>query len=283
MTHSLSHGVIPSMPMTESAMACAAPVLPADFERCRVPGGIDLWSRGGFYSPGVCFISYRALCTQSTASSDGWPHHAEETVVRCVPEAYECNADGRDQRFATSDLAGTVLSVPAFEIRWRDVNLHKAASESPAPLTSHTPLSSDFATVSETYGPGTVTASLSTSDVVFPTAPATAVGHGYTVAIAVGVVVGLVASVVLGFCIKRYLWKGKKEPQPAALEGSAECRASEPLTFKETEPAEMASIPIGPCELQANSLSHCAPRPTSAAHLSGPFEMAVSETPNNKK
>lgn len=72
--------------MTVQAIPCPPPILQSDFEGCRIPGGIELWSNGGFYSPGECFEGYRAMCTQTSPVSNGWPIRNEETVVRCVPE-----------------------------------------------------------------------------------------------------------------------------------------------------------------------------------------------------
>lgn len=77
---------VPYMPMTIKVLDCAPPILKPDFERCRIPGGIDLWTSDGFYSPGQCFIGYRAACTQTAAASHGWPIRSGETVVKCVPQ-----------------------------------------------------------------------------------------------------------------------------------------------------------------------------------------------------
>lgn len=74
-----------AMTMTTQPLTCTAPVLTADFENCHVPGGLDLWQNWGYYSPGVCFIGYVALCTQTSAPSNGWPVADDETAVRCVP------------------------------------------------------------------------------------------------------------------------------------------------------------------------------------------------------
>ncbi len=77
---------IPYMTMTDAAMACAAPIRATDFDKCRVPGGVDLWERQGFYSPGVCFAGYDPLCSQTRPPSEEWPLRVGETAVRCVPE-----------------------------------------------------------------------------------------------------------------------------------------------------------------------------------------------------
>lgn len=75
---------VPYMRMTDPAVACPAPMLASDLDGCRVPGGAALWSRRGFYSPGVCFAGYSPLCTQ-TGPGAGWPVRRGETAVRCVP------------------------------------------------------------------------------------------------------------------------------------------------------------------------------------------------------
>lgn len=74
-----------AMVMTTQPVACPAPVLTADFDRCSVPGGVELWKNWGYYSPGVCFIGYVALCTQTSAPLGGFPIAKDETAVRCVP------------------------------------------------------------------------------------------------------------------------------------------------------------------------------------------------------
>ncbi|RFU79292.1 drug transporter [Trichoderma arundinaceum] len=120
---------VPYMPMTVQAIPCPAPVLQGDFDSCRIPGGIELWSNGGFYSPGECFVGYRAMCTQASAVSNGWPILKGETVVRCIPIGYDCNDMTKDQRFAITNYDGTTLSAPAFEIRWRSVDLTVRTTE----------------------------------------------------------------------------------------------------------------------------------------------------------
>ena len=76
---------VPYMPMTVQALECLPPVLEEDFDHCRIPGGVDLWSSGGFYSPGQCFAGYKAQCTQTRVRDDEWPLHEGETAVRCIP------------------------------------------------------------------------------------------------------------------------------------------------------------------------------------------------------
>ncbi|KAL7944882.1 hypothetical protein V8C42DRAFT_323982 [Trichoderma barbatum] len=138
------------MPMTIHAIPCPPPILQSDFDACRVPGGIELWSNGGFYSPGGCFDGYRALCTQTSPASNGWPIRGEETVVRCVPDGYTCNDMARDQKYAVTNYDGTTLSAPAFEIRWRSADLTHAIRTTerfppglPTPFSTST---SDFST-----------------------------------------------------------------------------------------------------------------------------------------
>lgn len=77
---------VPYMRMMDRAIPCQGPIQAADFQACRVPGGVYVWTRGGFYSPRVCFVGYRPQCTQTAESSDGWPLRDGETAVRCIPE-----------------------------------------------------------------------------------------------------------------------------------------------------------------------------------------------------
>lgn len=173
---------IPYMPMTVEAIACPAPVLPDDFDNCLIPGGIDMWSRGGFYSPGQCFVGYRAMCTQTAVASDGWPVREEETAVRCIPSSehtrepdtywqltrtreYECNDESKDQKYATTKFDGTVLSAPAFEIRWRAEDLLSRSMDRPGsrvqtlppPLTTATKASATSSTIRTSNAGPTIT------------------------------------------------------------------------------------------------------------------------------
>lgn len=77
---------VPYMRMTDRAIPCQEPIMAADFKECRIPGGVDLWTRRGFYSPGVCFVGYMPHCTQTIELSDAWPLRDGETTVRCIPE-----------------------------------------------------------------------------------------------------------------------------------------------------------------------------------------------------
>lgn len=77
---------VPYMLMTLEAIPCPAPVLPDDFDNCRIPGGLNMWSKRGFYSPGKCFAGYLAACTQTAVETEGWPVRVDETAVRCIPE-----------------------------------------------------------------------------------------------------------------------------------------------------------------------------------------------------
>ncbi|PHH80615.1 hypothetical protein CDD80_618 [Ophiocordyceps camponoti-rufipedis] len=245
--------------MTKSAMPCSAPVLPTDFERCLIPGGVDFWTQGGFYSPGVCFTGYRPLCTQTAGT---------ETAVRCVPRAYKCNADGKDQRFAVSDFAGTLLSAPAFEIRWRDVDLKRAADTSSRAsdwsLPGETVTLSESASTASTNSAATRSSSPAVESAVASTS---SVGPGLVAAIAIGTVaVVLIAGLLIGLLAKRRRCRSHQS-----------ATRLEPAT--EPQPNEMEDMPMGPRELPHNPLRHSsAGQPT--AHVSAVFEMAAEQAPD---
>lgn len=114
---------VPCVPMTMPILDCPPPVLEADFQNCRVPGGLSFWSANGFYSPGICFQGYQAECTQTDVRGDAWPIDDGETAVMCIPTGYGCNEADGNPRFATTEYDGTTLSAPAFEIRWRSEDL----------------------------------------------------------------------------------------------------------------------------------------------------------------
>ncbi|KAL7807097.1 hypothetical protein V8C26DRAFT_439708 [Trichoderma gracile] len=160
--HTLSSGTkrVPYMPMSIEFIPCPAPVLQSDFDSCRIPGGLELWADGGFYSPGECFTGYYARCTQTAPVSNGWPIQREETVVRCIPEGYDCNDKTKDQRYAVSNYDGTILSAPAFEIRWRSADVSNAMRS-----TEFNPPGAPTLTPTSTFGVST-SRLITTSDVL---------------------------------------------------------------------------------------------------------------------
>lgn len=250
-------GTIPSMPMTKSAMPCSAPVLPTDFERCLIPGGVDFWTQGGFYSPGVCFTGYRPLCTQTAGT---------ETAVRCVPRAYKCNADGKDQRFAVSDFDGTLLSAPAFEIRWRGVDLKVGADTSSR--ASDRGLPSETVTLSESASTASSTAAATHSSspaVESAVASTSSVGAGLVAAIAIGTVAVVLIVGLLGGLLARRR-RRKSHQSVTRLKPATEPQAN-----------EMEDMPIGPRELPHNPLGHSSAAQQPTAHVSAVFEMAAEQ------
>lgn len=86
-TNYVSSGTVhvPFLAVTSKAIACAAPILPEDFDQCHVPGGRGLWASRGFYSPGMCFEGYSAGCTGNHHWNSGFMIRKDETAVKCVP------------------------------------------------------------------------------------------------------------------------------------------------------------------------------------------------------
>ncbi|KAK5992986.1 hypothetical protein PT974_06411 [Cladobotryum mycophilum] len=206
---------VPYMPMTLQAIPCPAPVLEDDFDSCRIPGGLDLWSNGGFYSPGECFVGYRAMCTQTSALSNGWPIRESETAVRCIPIGYDCNDKTRDQRYATSDFGGTILSAPAFEIRWRSEDLKTGSNRLPPGVPTLAPIPSESAMPgSSAVSPDATTTSAITNKTPAnqPTSPSThspgskfVLTPSSTAGVAVGSCLGAIAvmSVIIFLLVRR--------------------------------------------------------------------------------
>ncbi|POR33819.1 Uncharacterized protein TPAR_05994 [Tolypocladium paradoxum] len=251
---------VPYMGMTNQAIPCSAPILASDFGGCRVPGGVELWSRHGFYSPGVCFVGYSPLCTQTREPSNGWPMQKGETAVRCVPAEYECNGEDKDQRFATSNYDGTILSAPAFEIRWRSEDLKTGAAETARPGDSTTAsgdsLPTGTVTISATTTPpdaaGTAKPPASATGRIASSAEAqrpAALGPGAIAAIAVSSSLGalVVALGVAFWAIRRRLRRRRMGSGPPGG----------PWTWTEGNqgaPVEMEHTPASPSELADNAV-----------------------------
>ncbi|KEY65684.1 hypothetical protein S7711_11162 [Stachybotrys chartarum IBT 7711] len=216
---------VPYMAMTMQPIDCPAPILPDDFEACRVPGGLELWSRGGFYSPGVCFFGYRAQCTYAANDSVVWPVDEAETAVRCVPSGYECNEAPEDQRYATSNFDGTILSVPAFEIRWRTEDLDMATRNTPAPVvrTSLPPTTLPAASASEaslepSSNAGQTPRLSLAADESTTASPAPATSFPFTSGAIAGIVVGAAVGLLVLILLVVYLAVRNRRRRKAGMD-----------------------------------------------------------------
>ncbi|KAK3182523.1 hypothetical protein K4F52_006163 [Lecanicillium sp. MT-2017a] len=238
------------MPMTSQPLLCAPPVLPEDLDTCGVPGGGDLWSGGGFYSPGQCFIGYVAMCTQTTAAGGGWPVRSEETAVRCIPSGYACNAKQDDQRYATSMYDGTTLSAPAFEIRWRSDDVRGPGAVPPAMTSSNLPPTSSADATAVT----SVTRSVS-SGVNLDTSQGEGGGASTSSGKVAGIVVGSVLACSLCAVGAVLVWQRRRRRRRQKIdkvpEGSE--TTSEPMNRDQHSVAELHDKAAGPRELEGNS------------------------------
>ncbi|KAL7802065.1 hypothetical protein V8C44DRAFT_370755 [Trichoderma aethiopicum] len=312
--HTLSSGTkrVPYMPMTIEIIPCSAPILQSDFDNCQIPGGLELWANGGFYSPGECFTGYYARCTQTAPVSNGWPIQREETVVRCIPEGYDCNDKTKDQRFAVTNYDGTILSAPAFEIRWRSVDVSNArrstefnppGAPAPRPTSTIAPAStSSFTTTSDvlttdftSFLPiSTTTAEPSSPSVSYlpSPGPAVALSSGTIAGVAVGSCLGLlaVASAITFLFIRRR----RRSQGPRRLTEDTDTWGQHDAHKDATE------LPISqrPAELENKSMElrelPVEPRPFSqefspmwrAGHISVnaiPVEVAADPAPNARQ
>ncbi|KAI1372533.1 hypothetical protein F4677DRAFT_264880 [Hypoxylon crocopeplum] len=110
---------------------------------CDPPLWTDYLSQKGFayYSPAICPSGFSAGCTAGPRrSGEGFPAiTADETAVYCVPSGFTCTSDTTDFRggvwgfLRTSSANGASVTVgPAIQIRWREDDLSKLATD---PLT----------------------------------------------------------------------------------------------------------------------------------------------------
>ncbi|PTB37721.1 hypothetical protein M441DRAFT_82806 [Trichoderma asperellum CBS 433.97] len=288
---------VPYMPMTVHAIPCPAPILQDDFDGCRVPGGVELWSRGGFYSPGECFSGYRAMCTQTSAVSNGWPIQDGETVVRCIPEDYECNDMTKDQKYAVTDYDGTILSAPAFEIRWRSVDLIVRTTErNPPGLPTREPTLISHISTSRGF-PITMTNALITTPASLPSVSPTTERYASSTAsynasspltsqpkpaLSSGTIAGITAGSCLGLlavasAIFLFLSHDTWAQQGAHKEPAGLLVTRYPAEL-ENKPVELRELPV-----ETQSPSADASPPSRACHISvnaTPVEVAADPVQN---
>ncbi|TFB02878.1 hypothetical protein CCMA1212_005250 [Trichoderma ghanense] len=307
--HTLSSGTkrVPCMPMTIEAIPCPAPILQSDFDNCRVPGGLELWSNGGFYSPGECFTGYYARCTQTAPVSNGWPIQREETVVRCIPEGYDCNDKTKDQRFALSNYDGTILSAPAFEIRWRSADVSNAmrstefnppGAPTPRPISTAPVSTSRFTSTSEVLTtdftsslptPSTTTESLSSSaSSTPPPGPILALSPGTIAGVTVGSCLGLlaVASAITFLLLRRRRrYQGPRrlteDTGPWGQKDATELPVSQRPAELENKSMELRELPVEP-----RPFSQDLSQTWRAGHISVnaiPVEVAADPAPNARQ
>ncbi|KAI1473347.1 hypothetical protein F4774DRAFT_415903 [Daldinia eschscholtzii] len=107
---------------------------------CDPPSWVDNISQKGFayYSPAICPEGFMVGCTASDdRSTEGFPViTAGETAVYCVPNGFTCTSDTTDFRggvwgFRRTETAnGSPVTVgPAIQIRWRDADLERLATD----------------------------------------------------------------------------------------------------------------------------------------------------------
>lgn len=215
---------------------------------------------------------------------------------------YDCNAQDKDQRYATTVFANTVLSAPAFEVRWRSEDLKHGTAKSPGPgasisLPTRTVILDGPAsrmnsvhtaatTVTTTPTPIVVTTTAAASESTAPAPGATPLGPGYVAAIAVGTAFGALALVlaVLLWTLRRRS-RAREEALSSGdsvVHGTVE--GLEPAVSQQQSqgpPAEMEHSPTGARELPAGS-SGLAPSQLSSRHPMGPFEMATEPKVDSK-
>ncbi|OTA06376.1 hypothetical protein A9Z42_0071150 [Trichoderma parareesei] len=304
--HTLSSGTkrVPYMPLTIEFIPCPAPVLQSDFDSCRIPGGLELWANGGFYSPGECFTGYYARCTQTAPVSSGWPIQKEETVVRCIPET-------KDQRYAVSNYDGTILSAPAFEIRWRSADVSNAMRSTefnppgaPTPRQTSTVgvSTSSFITTSEVLTtqftsslPTSSTPTESTSSNASDSpalGPSLTLSPGTIAGVTIGSCLGLLAvasAITFLFLRRRRRYQGPRRltedtgtwGQQDAHKDATELPVSQRPAELENKSMELRELPVEP-RLSSQELSQM----WRAGHISVnaiPVEVAADPAPNARQ
>ncbi|KAL6794242.1 hypothetical protein J3E68DRAFT_437410 [Trichoderma sp. SZMC 28012] len=302
-TSTLSSGTrrVLYMPMTIQAIPCPPPILQSDFDGCRIPGGLELWSNGGFYSPGECFEGYRAMCTLTSPVSNGWPIRHEETVVRCVPDGYDCNDSTKDQKYAVTNYDGTTLSAPAFEIRWRSADLAHGVRTTemfppgiPTPFPTSTSDSSTYKLITTSSNifvtAPTPTLPISSTIVQFssssvssspPSQPNWALTPGTIAGIVVGSCLGLLAAAsAITFL---FLHRRRKTQGPSRITDDTWCQQGarkEPTELSGTQcPAELEDKPMELRELQGKPQPQPCTDTEQPPHTSRACHISVNSIP----
>lgn len=261
---------VPYIAMTVPILDCPPPVLQQDFESCRIPGGIELWTSGGFFSPGVCFSGYRAVCTQT---SPRWPTATGETAVRCIPTGFDC--DQEQPMYATSVYDGTTLSAPAFEIRWRIGDLGSVMSPLDTPMTLDGPttlvtLGTSAPGDSRGYRPPSspTSAAAATTEDVDGEEHVGDAGEGQPGALSTASIVGIAIGVSFGLLTLSMiaLWllmrRRQREIEEAGRRGVEEAEEDRRAlaAVSREQPVELGDSRSEPKELAADSSTMCRSR-----------------------
>ena len=278
---------VPCVPMTVPILDCPPPILETDFQNCRVPGGLSLWSANGFYSPGICFQGYQAECTQTDVRGDAWPIDEGETAVMCIPTGYGCNEADGNPRFATTEYDGTTLSAPAFEIRWRSEDLETRNGDVPWPTiaTWETSKATPSPTVSTSDVKVTAlaTRTFKPTDSTAPPAQSTeevsASLPGESIA---GIAVGASFGAFLSALALIYLaMRCRRHQKSSASTSTDSCSQNQQLpsyaVSPNQPPVELHHESVGPRELESESVSPTSKgSPVSPVSLYGEMDRRIA-------
>jgi hypothetical protein len=188
---------------------------------------------------------------------------------------YECNDEDKDQRYAVSAYEGTILSAPAFEIRWRSEDLLAEQTTLPDPggaISIPTAEPSSSHAEGDEHGSGSEAAPTSLAPLGHPTVdgestagpqPTIATERqstlrpGVIIAIALGAFFSAMLVLVPVAWVYAKRWRRRRSLEQLAEE-NRQCPSHQVWTLSRP-PAELESKPIEPRELPATEISRDIP------------------------
>lgn len=223
------------------------------------------------------------------------------SIKRLTPErGHECNEVSEDQRYATSNFDGTILSVPAFETRWRSEDLDIATRNTPAPgvRTSLPPTTFPAASASEASLEPSSNARQTprpsvAADGSTTASPAPAASFPLTSGAIAGIVVGAVVGLLVLMLLVAYLAirnrrrrKAGMDPRPEDLWVQGTYRGPGLAELDSTQhPAELEGGTTEPKELLADSTTSPVKQTERISHMSlndVPLEMPAEPVPGTR-
>lgn len=235
----------------------------------------------------------------------------EGVVTDMGGRGYDCNDRTKDQRYAVSNYDGTILSAPAFEIRWRSADVSNAMRSTefnppgaPTPRQTSTVgvSTSSFVTTSEvlttqfssslpTSSTPTESTSSSASDSPAP-GPSLTLSPGTIAGVTIGSCLGLLAvasAITFLFLRRRRRYQGPRRltedtgtwGQQDAHKDATELPVSQRPAELENKSMELRELPVEP-RLSSQELSQM----WRAGHISVnaiPVEVAADPAPNARQ
>lgn len=174
-----------------------------------------------------------------------------ETVRSDICRGYECNDKTADQRYAVSTYNDIILSAPAFEIRWRSVDVN-------GPLTAAHPTTTSTYDPAATSSPTLSNVRNSTSSIA-TSGDEQAASHGMPTGQIVGIVVGVTAAMCAGLGTAFVMWRRRQRNYDSVPRADAGSKEGHPAiaTQSQNQPLIAELQTEGPlAELASNRPKH---------------------------